>query len=135
MPRGEAKRLTKYCKERAGDKLRSVTIYRPEGTTSVYVREGLREDYTEEQVAALVKSATELNSTLHRSNIEDAPLGRPNAGVYSFEEAFVIQLPLNENSGIVATFDADVGSYLAGFIRDCQKAIQGDPSLVENLGE
>jgi len=120
-----AKRLAEYCRERAGDKLRSVTAYDPTGTNLVYEREGLREQYADDQVAALVQSAQNLNEMLHRTDIEDAPLGRPVAGVYSFEKAFVIQLPVDESAGVVATFDADVGSYLAGFIRDCQRAVHG----------
>lgn len=118
-----AKHLTRYCRERVGDQLRSVTIYTPEGTDIVYQREGLRESYTDEQVVALVDGARDLNNTLHQTSIEKAPLGRPIAGVYSFEEAFVIQLPWDETTGVVATFDADVGTSLAGFIRDCQRAL------------
>ena len=122
-----AERLTKYCKQRTGDKLRSVTIYQPEGTTRVYSDDMLRERYTEEQISALVKSAIELNTTLHHSNVPEAPLGRPIAGVYSFEEAFVIQIPWDETSGIVATFDVDVGSSLSEFVNEC-KAVMHDNS-------
>lgn len=121
-----AKRLATFCKERTGDKLRSVTVYRPEGTTSIYTHEGLRDRYTAEQVSALIRSARDLNTALHQSDIEDAPLGRPIAGVYSFEEAFVIQLPWNESAGVVATFDASVGSSLAGFINDCKTIMNGE---------
>lgn len=121
-----ARRLTRYCRDRAGEKLRSVTVYHPEGTDPIYQRDGLREEYSADQIAALVRSARELNTTLHETGIDDAPLGRPVAGVYSFEEAFVIQLPWDDESGVVATFDANVGPYLAGFIRDCERAVRGD---------
>jgi hypothetical protein len=50
------KRL-KYCRGRAGDKLRSVTTYRSDSTTQMYRREGLREQYSGDQVAELVRSA------------------------------------------------------------------------------
>lgn len=119
------KRLAKYCRGRAGDKLRSVTTYRSDSTTQVYRREGLREQYSEDQVTELVRSARDLNATLHRTDIDDAPLGTPVAGVYAFEDAFVIQLPADETSGVVATFDADVGSDLATFIGECRRAFQG----------
>lgn len=118
-----AKHLTRYCRRRAGDQLRSVTIYTPEGTDIVYQREGFRESYTDEQVVALVEGARDLNNTLHQTDIEKAPLGRPIAGVYSFEEAFVIQLPWDETTGVVATFDSDIGTSLAGFIDDCQRVL------------
>ena len=126
-----AERLAEYCKERTGEKLRSITVYRPEGTTRVYSDDMLRERYTEEQISSLVKSAIELNSTLHNSNVPEAPLGRPVAGVYSFEEAFVVQLPWDESSGIVATFDVDVGSSLAGFIHDCHAIMQGESPNID----
>jgi hypothetical protein len=126
-----AERLAVYCKKRTGDKLRSVTVYRPEGTTRVYSDDMLRERYTEEQISTLVQSAIELNTTLHHSNVSDAPLGRPIAGVYSFEEAFVIQLPWDETSGIVATFDVDIGTSLAGFINDCHDIVQGESPSTE----
>jgi hypothetical protein len=121
-----AERLAMYCKQRTGDSLRSVTIYRPDGTTRVYSDDMLRERYTEEQVSALVESAIELNTTLHHSNVPEAPLGRPIAGVYSFEEAFVMQFPWDETSGIVVTFDVDVGSSLSEFIDECHSVMHGD---------
>ena len=120
------KRLAKYCRTRAGEKLRSVTVYRSDSTTQVYRREGLQAEYKDEQVAALVRSARDLNTTLHETDIEEAPLGPPVAGVYAFEDAFVIQLPADESSGVVATFDADVGADLATFIDDCQRAFLGE---------
>ena len=124
MLEGGGKRL-KYCRGRAGEKLRSMTTYRSDSTTQMYRREGLREQYSEDRVAELVRSARDPNTTLHRTDIGDAPPGTPVAGVYTFEDAFVIQLPADETSGVVATFDADVGSDLATFIEECQRAFQG----------
>lgn len=121
----KAKRLTKYCRTRVGDKLRSVTIYNTEDIDIVYQREGLRENYSEAQASALVRSARELNTTLHEANVREAPLGEPIAGIYSFEDAFVMQLPEDSEAGIVATFDADIGAELAGFIQSCKKAMEG----------
>ncbi len=121
-----AKRLAKFCRSRVGEKLRSVTVYRPEGTTRIYSDDELRERYTEAQLSALVQSAIDLNATLHQTDIEATPLGRPRAGVYSFEEAFVIQWPWDETTGVVATFDADVGSSLAGFLTECRAVLNED---------
>ena len=121
-----AKRLAKFCRNQVGEKLRSVTVYRPQGTTRIYSDDELREQYTEAQLSTLVESAIELNATLHQTDIEATPLGRPQAGVYSFEEAFVIQWPWDETTGVVATFDADVGSSLAGFLTECRAVLDED---------
>jgi hypothetical protein len=117
MKEGGAQRVARYCTETVGEKLRSVSEYDETGVTTVYSRPGLREDYTDEQAAALLETAMEQNQRLHRSNIEGAPLGEPRAAVYAFEEAFVVQLPVSETEGIVVTMDADVGTQLGGFVR------------------
>jgi hypothetical protein len=120
------KGLTKCCRNRAGDTRRSVTVYRSDSTTRIYRRDGLRESYTDDQVAALVRSARDLNATLHEPDIEKAPLGPPVAGGDAVEDAFVIQLPADDTSGVVATFDAEIGADLATFIDDCQRAVLGE---------
>jgi len=117
MDKGGAQRVARYCAETVGEKLRSVSEYDETGVTTVYSRPGLREDYTDEQAAALLETAMEQNQRLHRSNIERAPLGEPRAGIYAFEEAFVVQLPVSETEGIVVTMDADVGTQLGGFVQ------------------
>ena len=115
MKRG-AQRVARYCNERVGDKLRSVSLYDESGVETVYQRPGLRAEYSDEQAAALLETAQEQNERLHRSGIERAPLGEPRAGVYAFERAFVVQLPVTEVRGVVVTMDADVGTELDGFL-------------------
>ena len=115
MKRG-AQRVARYCNERVGEKLRSVTTYDESGVETVYQRPGLREQYSDEQAAALLDTAQKQNERLHRSGIERAPLGEPRAGVYAFERAFVVQLPVTEARGVVVTMDADVGTELDGFL-------------------
>lgn len=122
-----AERLATFCHGRTGDQLRSVTVYDESGTTPIYMQEAFQDRYTDKQVAALIQSARDLNTTLHQSNIEDAPMGRPIAGIYSFEKAFVIQLPWTETAGVVTTFETAVGSSLSEFIHDCTTIMREKP--------
>ena len=114
--RDVAQRVAAYCTTRVGEKLRSVSFYDESGVESVFRRPGLREEYTDGQAAHLVETARAQNEVLHGSDIEEAPLGAPRAGVYAFENAFVIQLPVTPSRGVVVTMDADVGTELGGFL-------------------
>lgn len=128
MDEGGVTGLVKYCRDRAGDRLRSVVAYDPAGTRVAYRRDDHRNTYTDEQLARLAGSAREIDAVVDDTDVGDAPLGESLAGVYAFEEAYVIHLPSDDESGVVATFDADVGTYLAGFVRDCRERVERAPS-------
>jgi hypothetical protein len=121
--RQAAHEVARLCHDRVGRNLRSVTVYDESGLEAVYQRPGLREAYDETQVAALVETARSQNEVLHESGVEEAPLGRPRAGVYAFEKAFVLQFPVTESRGLVVTMDADVGTTLGTFIGECLDAM------------
>lgn len=134
MDEGGVTGLVEYCRDRAGDRLRSVVVYGPAGNRVAYRREGNPDAYTDEQLAGLTMSAREIDAVLDATDVGDAPLGDPLAGVYAFSEAYVIHLPADEEAGVVATFDADIGTYLAGFVRDCRERIEQSPLRAPGAG-
>jgi hypothetical protein len=129
-----AQAVAQLCHDQVGDKLRSVTMYDETGLESVFQRSGLREEYTDAQVTALVETARVQNEILHETGVEAAPLGKPFAGVYAFEEAFVLQLPVAPSRGLVVTMDADVGTSLRGFITACRKRMaRSEPTVASEF--
>jgi hypothetical protein len=130
MSDGGIEELVAYCRERAGDHLRSVVGYGPSGTRIAYRREGVRNVYSDEQLATLTRSAREIDAVLEDADDGELPLGESLAGVYAFEEAYVIHLPgePGEAAGAVATFDEAVGRSLAGFVRECRQRFTETPA-------
>jgi len=112
-------RLAAYLRSRIGDDLRSVSSYDEDGVSAVYRRPGITDAYTDEQLLTLAVAAQELNDTLHAVGIDDSPLGEPNAGVYGFENAYVLQFPVSETEGVIVTIESGVGTALGAFLSDC----------------
>lgn len=118
-----ASRLLEYCTARAGSSVRSVISYTEAEYRNEYLRDDLRARYTEETLDDVVRVGREIHQIRRRSETDDTPLGRPQAGVRIYENAIVIQIPVSESGGLLATFDPDVGRDLVSFVHECQKRV------------
>ncbi|WP_254861401.1 DUF7522 family protein [Natronomonas gomsonensis] len=128
MPPEAAQRLTTYCRERAGDDVRSVVEYSGDEYTVAYLRDGLQAQYDEDQFDDLVQYAREVHERLATVEATETPLGDARATVHYFENAFVIQLVVDENLGYFVTFNSGVGQTLGTFITDCLKRVRPSKS-------
>lgn len=121
-----ASRLESFCRRRAGSSVRSVISYDSDGYRMAYLREDLRAAYSEDRMDEVVGIGREIHRIRRRSHTEDTPLGRPQAGVRTYENALVVQLPLGESAGLLATFDPEVGRDLVSFIHECHERVSDD---------
>jgi hypothetical protein len=128
MPTESAQRLTTYCRERAGEDLRSVVEYNDDGYVVAYLREDLQTQYNGDEFDDLVQQAQEVHKQLVAAGGTGSPLGNAQATVHYFEHAFVIQLVVDEQQGYFATFNSSVGQTLGAFITDCLKRVHSADS-------
>jgi len=123
-----ADRLTTYCRERAGENLRSVVEYDDDGYVVAYLREDLQTQYRGDKFDELVHQAREVHKQLVAAGAKGSPLGSAQATVHYFENAFVIQLVVDEQQGYFATFNSSVGQTLGAFITDCLERVRLEDS-------
>jgi hypothetical protein len=121
-----AERFTSYCRERAGERLRSVVAYDESGYELVFLREDLRARYDEGQFDWLIGRASAVHEEIHAAGAQDSPLGTAQATVHYFENAFVVQLVMGAYRGYFATFDSRVGQALGDFIDNCLQCVHTD---------
>ncbi len=124
-----ASRLARYCAERVGDSLRFVAVYDTAGgnvdsPNLVYAREDLRGNYTPSDLGGLLDYAAEVHGTIVAAGENAGMLGEAEASVYVFENAFVLQLVPEYDSGIIVSFDPKAGKNLATFVTDCLEQIR-----------
>lgn len=128
MPGKAAQRLTTYCRERAGENVRSVVEYSSDEYRIAYLRDGLRTQYEETQFNDLIQHTWKVHERLATVGATESPLGNIRATVHYFENAFVIQLVVDENQGYLLTFNSSVGQTLGTFISDCLRQIRAAES-------
>lgn len=110
-----AREVTRYCREVVGDGLRSAIAYGNGGQQWVYIREDLRGEVDVENLATTLGPARDRHSRL-AATVETQPtLGDPEAVVNVFENALTMQLFVGGDTGVVLTFERDVGRDLCEF--------------------
>ena len=124
MSQEAVERLTKYCRERAGERLRSVVAYDRSGYELVFLRDDLQTRYDQERFDWLVERANTVHEEVYTAGGHDSPLGEAEATVHYFENAFVVQLLMAADRGYLATFDSRVGKALGAFIDNCLQHVQ-----------
>lgn len=114
-----ARRLKRFCDGRAGQLLRGVFVYDDDGVETVYLRDDVRAAYTEEGVAVLAEAARRIHKISMRVGASGSALGDLDGHVHAFEHAHVLQIPMEDDRGVIVSFDREVGGQLAGFIQEC----------------
>ena len=116
-------RLTAYCRNRAGQDLRSVVRYNADRYELVYLRDDLQAQYSSGQFEDLVEEARGVHNRVWAVGTQDGPLGSAQATVHYFNNAFVLQLVPEEEQGFFMTFNSSVGQSLGSFIHDCLQQV------------
>jgi|GEM_PF-2177718 len=124
-----ATHLAKYCSDRVGDGLRFVAVYDTRGGNAenlelAYAREDIRERYTPADLGGLLDYAAEVHDTIVAAGENADMLGGAEASVYVFENAFVMQLIPEPDSGIIVSLDPEAGKNLAAFVTDCLEQVR-----------
>jgi len=124
-----AARLAQYCADRVGDGLRFVAVYDTKGgntedPTFVYAREDLQDRYDARDLGGLLDYAADVHGTIVAAGESADMLGEAEASVYVFENAFVMQLIPEPDSGIIVSLDPEAGKNLAAFVTDCLDLIR-----------
>lgn len=117
---GNATQVAEYCQNRMGDDLRSVGYYSSDDFHLVYLRDDLEDEYSADALRPLIESARAINRQLYAANTDALPLGNPNASVHSLVHAFVMQFPIDEESGVFVTMSPDIGRDLNQFVLECR---------------
>jgi len=115
--------LVKYCQAEAGQQFQSLFTYTEESAKPYYVRGDMRPSFREGGFQRFQEAAWEVHATL----LEQAPkaevLGDYRATVHTFDTAFVIQFRIDDDEGVVATFDRNIGRNLHSFLVECENYI------------
>lgn len=123
MSQEHADRLVEYCQQRAGEQVRSVIRYAKEDFEIAYLRSDLEEQYTRKRLANVVEIGRRIHRIRVRLDTEETPLGRAEASVRTYEKTIVLQIPIEQQRGVLATFDPAVGRDLLAFIDECQEHV------------
>lgn len=118
-----ARQLRDHCREQIGDGLRAVYTYGPEGHTVVYTREDVEYGYTEDRLASLVESVSDIHETLTGMGTDKEPLGVPQASIQVFEYGFVV-LFVDGQQGVAVSVDREVGPEISEFLDSCRTVFQ-----------
>lgn len=125
MVQERARRLVEFCDRRAGQYLRGVFVYDDDGIEVVTLRDDVRAVYSDDGLAALAEAARRVQAIGSRVGAAGPAMGDVEAHVHAFENAVVLQLPVDETAGIVVSFDSEAGSQLARFIQECIEQLEG----------
>lgn len=127
MPhRDAAKRLTEYCRESAGGQLRGVLAYSGDDVEIEYLREDLEDAYSDAELDRVTDVAVAIHEIRTDHHTADTPLGRPGPSLRVYANAVVLQLPLDESQGVIATFDPGIARNLLSFVQECQDRVRDE---------
>lgn len=122
--------LLDVAHDHVGDSLRSLTSYTEREYELHYIREDIRDRYTEEEIGRVFDDL--VLSGLSRDYLEEIfHAGRIECTIYGFEEAAMFHFVTNETSGVFLSFDRDTEVNLDSFIGDCKEHLARDPNADE----
>jgi len=114
-------RLTAYCQHEAGDSLVSVFSYSESDAQLHYAREDMETEFLEGGLEQFQQAVW----AIHMNVLEEAPkvevFGDYRATVHTFDTAFCIQFRVEEDEGVVVTFDRNIGRNLHQFLLECER--------------
>lgn len=124
MTRGNVERLTEFCREQLDGEVRAVGLVEDGQVEPEYMREDLQSRYTASQLAGLEDAATQTAVALHGLNTYNTSLGQSHAGLFAFEDAFLLLIPCgDEEEAAYVSLDRSVGEDLSGFIKRCKNEL------------
>lgn len=120
--------LAAFLRDRLGENLRAVGIYREGDDEWVYLREDLQSAYPFDDLEMLADEARTVHECLEAVSDADLPLGTSRACLHAFDNALIIHFLLGDGTGAVASFEPEVGGRLHAFIDRCREIIEdGSP--------
>jgi hypothetical protein len=119
MDRRDVEQLAEFCLEQLDEKVRAVGAVHGDTVDPVYMRDDLQSRYTDSQLAGLEDTAIQTASALDGLNTFDTSLGQSHAGMFVFEEAFMLLIPGRDGSAAYVSLDRSVSQGLSVFIKQC----------------
>lgn len=113
-----AQSFTTYLQGTLGQDLRAVTVYGPDLSQQIYLRDDLQGRYDSEELTALMRKARAVGVPLREVGSRDTAMGDIQASVHVFENALLVQFLLGPRTGIIVSVEPDVGRALVEFIED-----------------
>ena len=115
-----ATRLAEFVRERVGDGLRGVVTYTPDRAEVIYLRSDLEGAVNLDDFEATIHQARELHAQLATvGHLQGRTMGQPMGNVSLFEHSIVLILVFDEDRGVIATLNREVGRQLVGFVEEC----------------
>lgn len=102
-----AESLASYLRELDAGDLRSAVYYEGDEYDTVYQREELSEEYTEAEFEEIAKNFVLKGFDDPLEQPEFARFGHLDATVRWFHAVVVVQVPLDEWTGVIVSFDRD----------------------------
>ncbi|MFB6205330.1 MAG: hypothetical protein ABEJ05_02215 [Haloglomus sp.] len=120
MTMANVERLTSFCRDRLGGEVRAVGLVSDGRVDPAYMRDDLQRRYTQSELAGLEDAATETAAALHGLNTYHTSLGQSHAGLFAFEDAYLLLIPCGEeNEAAYVSLDRSVSEDLSAFIKRC----------------
>jgi len=117
------KRLTKFCREEAGDMLRAVFAYRRDDGSLLYARNDVRSSLTPEATEQYQKAAWDVHREINGQISRVEGMGPHRVSVHTFDFGFAFQFVHSDERGVLATFDREIGRNLHQFITACEERL------------
>lgn len=116
--------LASFLRERLGDNLRAVGRYREGDDEWVYLREDLAPAYSPELLERFTDEARTVHGCLDAVSRTDTPIGAAQASLYTFDGALLAHFLLDEGTGVLVSFEPEVGGRLHSFVERCQDILE-----------
>ncbi|MGB9985494.1 DUF7522 family protein [Salarchaeum japonicum] len=118
---GQYEELVEYCQRQAGDSFQSAFTYTENSADPYYVRPDMKGAFAEGGLEEFREAAWGIHTTVLKQAPKASVLGEYQATVHTFETAFAIQFRTDADTGIVLTFDRNIGRNLHGFLMECER--------------
>lgn len=116
--------LASFLRDRLGENLRAVGRYREGDDEWVYLREDLAPAYSPELLERFADEARTVHSCLDAVSQADAPLGAAQASLHAFDGALLAHFLLAEETGVLVSFEPEVGGRLQSFVERCEEILE-----------
>lgn len=122
---GDLSELIAFCRERAGDAFYGVIAYGEDDYELVHIHATIRAIITDEQVHSLVENSRDIHAVVTEVGSVDSVVGQPRTVLTEFQNMLTVQVPVDEERGLVVAFDPSVGSNFTKFSRQLVRHIDG----------
>lgn len=121
---GEQTELITFCREMVGDAFYGVIAYWADDYELVHISDTIRAVITDEQVRSLVANSREIHGVVTDAGSVDSVVGRPRTVLTEFQNMLTVQVPVDDERGVVVAFDPSVGSNFTKFTRQLAQRIE-----------